>query len=60
MIDLRRSMTYSLFWASQKNYSKAYLFDDKGNLLSKSGEYLFISEDVPTKNSRVWNRYKIY
>lgn len=58
MTDLRRSMTYSLFWASQKNYSKAYLYDNKGNLLAKSGEYLFISEDVPTNSSRVWNRYR--
>ena len=58
MTELRRSMTYSLFWASQKNYSKAYLYDNKGNLLAKSGEYLFISEDVPTNSSRVWNRYR--
>ena len=58
MTELRRSMTYSLFWASQKNYSKAYLYDNKGNLLAKSGEYLFISEDMPTNSSRVWNRYR--
>lgn len=58
MTQLRRSMTYNLFWTSQKNYSKAYLFDDKGNLLSKSGEYIFISENIPTKTSRVWNRYR--
>lgn len=58
MTDLRRSMTYSLFWASQKNYSKAYLFDDKGNLLSKSGEYIFISEDVPKRTSGKWSRYR--